>query len=120
MRLALLVLVVPADPHTSSRSFTWTVSTDKLRVYALQTIFDDVTLSKDIGFRAFDGLPGVTITRPDFPRDSENGIALVTDTAIPSLSNLGVQLGRATFTASFQGETGASAVPSPPRACLAR
>ncbi|GAA5897781.1 hypothetical protein JCM8208_000260 [Rhodotorula glutinis] len=84
--------------------FTWTVSTDKLRVYALATIFDDVTLSKDIGFRAFDGLPGVTITRPDFPRDSANGIALVTDTAIPSLSNLGVQLGTATFTASFQGE----------------
>ncbi|GAA6057282.1 hypothetical protein JCM3770_004534 [Rhodotorula araucariae] len=85
-------------------SFTWTVSTTKLRVLALQTIFDNVSLSKQISFQAFDGLPGVTITRPDFPRDSANGIALVTDTVIPSLSNLGVQLGTATFLASFQGE----------------
>ncbi|BGP44010.1 hypothetical protein JCM10449v2_008067 [Rhodotorula kratochvilovae] len=85
-------------------SFTWTVSTTKLRVLALQTIFDNVSLSKEISFQAFDGLPGVTITRPDFPRDSANGIALVTDTVIPSLSNLGVQLGTATFLASFQGE----------------
>ncbi|GAA6027071.1 hypothetical protein JCM8097_006088 [Rhodosporidiobolus ruineniae] len=85
-------------------SFTWTVSTNKLRVYALQTIFDNVELSKDISFSAFNGLPGVTITRPDFPSDSANGIALETETAIPSSSNLGVQLGTATFTASFMGE----------------
>lgn len=118
MRLARCRLPPPGRALTSSsplaRSFTWTVSTDKLRVYALATIFDDVTLSKDIGFRAFDGLPGVTITRPDFPRDSANGIALVTDTAIPSLSNLGVQLGTATFTASFQGEVGASTLAHAP------
>ncbi|GJN94719.1 hypothetical protein Rhopal_007810-T1 [Rhodotorula paludigena] len=83
--------------------FTWTVTTDKLRVSALQTIFENVTLRKDLTFQAFNGLPGVTITRPDFPRDSENGIALVTETDIPSSSNLGVQLGTATFIASFQG-----------------
>lgn len=72
-----------------------------------------------MGFRAVSSLPrvvnarrsrsldfAVTITRPDFPRDSENGIALVTETDIPSSSNLGVQLGTATFIASFQGTEG--------------
>ncbi|BGP22157.1 pre-rRNA processing protein [Rhodotorula toruloides] len=83
--------------------FTWTITTNKLRVYALQTIFDNVSLTKDVSFKAFDGLPGVTITRPDFPSDSPHGIALKTETAIPSLSNLGVQLGTATFIANFQG-----------------
>ncbi|GAA6063179.1 hypothetical protein JCM10212_003114 [Sporobolomyces blumeae] len=84
-------------------SFTWNVRTDKLRVLALGTIFDNVVLSKDISFSAFDGLPGVTITNPDFPSDSPNGIALDVGTAIPSLSNLGVVLGTATFEASFMG-----------------
>jgi hypothetical protein len=49
----------------------------------------------------------VTITRPDFPSDSPHGIALKTETAIPSLSNLGVQLGTATFIAKFEGIEGA-------------
>ncbi|GAA5914535.1 uncharacterized protein JCM6883_003197 [Sporobolomyces salmoneus] len=84
-------------------SFTWNVRTEKLRVLALGTIFDNVVLSKDISFSAFDGLPGVTITNPDFPSDSANGIALDVGTAIPSRSNLGVQLGTATFTIGFMG-----------------
>jgi hypothetical protein len=84
-------------------SFTWNVRTDKLRVLALGTIFDNVVLSKDISFSAFDGLPGVTITNPQFPSDSANGIALDVGTAIPSPSNLGVQLGTATFTINFMG-----------------
>lgn len=84
-------------------SFTWNVRTEKLRVLALGTIFDNVVLSKDISFSAFDGLPGVTITNPDFPSDSPNGIALDVGTAIPSKSNLGVQLGTATFTIGFMG-----------------
>ncbi|SCV70806.1 BQ2448_3568 [Microbotryum intermedium] len=84
--------------------FTWTIMTKKLRVYALQTIFDNVTLTKDITFSAFDGLPGVTIVNPDFPRDVPDGIALVTDTAIPSLSNLGVNLGTVNFKAYFEDQ----------------
>ena len=31
-------------------AFTWTITTDKLRVKALGTIFDDVTLTKDVNF----------------------------------------------------------------------
>jgi hypothetical protein len=38
--------------------FTWTVTTNKLRVKALGTIFDDVTLTKNVSFSAFNGLPG--------------------------------------------------------------
>jgi hypothetical protein len=84
-------------------SFTWNVRTSKLRVLALGTIFDNVVLSKDISFSAFDGLPGVTITNPNFPSDSANGIALDVGTAIPSPSNLGVQLGTASFNIEFMG-----------------
>lgn len=45
---------------------------------------------------------------PDFPSDVPDGIALVTDSFIPSPSNLGIDLGQATFLASFQGQEGAS------------
>jgi hypothetical protein len=53
---------------------------------------------------ALNGLPGVTIVNPDFPADAPNGIALVTDSFIPSSSNLGIDLGHAQFIASFQGQ----------------
>ncbi|GAA5969858.1 hypothetical protein JCM21900_004182 [Sporobolomyces salmonicolor] len=85
-------------------SFTWNVQTDKLRVLALGTIFDNVVLSKNVSFQGFDGLPGVVITNPDFPSDSPDGIALDVGTAIPSPSNLGVQLGTATFIVNFMGQ----------------
>ena len=45
-----------------NEEFTWTISTDALRVTALGTIFDGVKLSKDISFKAFNNLPGVTIS----------------------------------------------------------
>ncbi|KAI5474806.1 pre-rrna processing protein [Pseudohyphozyma bogoriensis] len=85
-------------------SFTWTITTNTLRVLALQTIFDNVTLTKNVSFSAFNGLPGVTISNPDFPGDASNGIELETDTLIPSPSNLGIQLGTTTFIASFEGQ----------------
>lgn len=75
-----------------------------MRVSALGTIFDNVVLSKDVSFTAFDGLVGTTIVNPDFPSDVPGGIALDTDTLIPSPSNLGIELGHASFIASFQGE----------------
>lgn len=46
----------------------------------------------------------MTIVHPDFPGDAPNGIQLVTDSSIPSQSNLGIDLGQATFVASFLGE----------------
>ena len=79
----------------------------------MSIIFGGVSLSKDISFSAFDGLPGVTISNfnlvsfarydhaehdpeLDFSQPSDDpagGITISTDSLIPSLSNLGVDLG---------------------------
>ena len=65
--------------------FEWTVSTDKLRVNSLRTIFDNVALSKKVSFKAFNNLPGVTITNFQLPSDDPNGgIHIETDSTIPS------------------------------------
>lgn len=66
-------------------SFDWTISTPKLRVTALGTIFDNVSLSKVITFKAFNGLPGVTISSFQLPSDDPaGGIHIETDASIPS------------------------------------
>ncbi len=66
-------------------SFEWTISTDKLRVQALGTIFDNVSLSKKVSFKAFNGLNGVTINNFQLPRDDPaGGISIQTDSLIPS------------------------------------
>ena len=66
-------------------SFEWTISTDKLRVTALGTIFDNVSLSKKVSFKAFNGLPGVTISNFQLPSDDPaGGIHIETDSLIPS------------------------------------
>lgn len=68
-------------------SFTWTISTDKLQVEALGTIFDNVSLKKDIHLTAFNGLPGVTINNFMLPSDDPaGGIHIETDALIPSTS----------------------------------
>ena len=70
-------------------SFTWTIHTNKLRVIALGTIFDGVSLSKDVTFKAFNGLPGVTISNFQLPSDDPTGgIHIETDSLIPSAARL--------------------------------
>ncbi|KAI0370690.1 hypothetical protein BV20DRAFT_966193 [Pilatotrama ljubarskyi] len=87
-------------------SFDWTISTDKLRVTALGTNFDGVSLTKTISFKAFNNLPGVTISNFKLPSDDPaGGIHIETDSVIPSQSQLGIDLGTVTFEASFQGTT---------------
>ncbi|KAI0631497.1 hypothetical protein C8Q77DRAFT_1218963 [Trametes polyzona] len=87
-------------------SFEWTIHTDKLRVTALGTIFDNVSLSKSISFKAFNNLPGVTISNFKLPSDDPaGGIHIETDSVIPSQSQLGIDLGTVNFEASFQGTT---------------
>jgi hypothetical protein len=54
-------------------SFEWVISTDKLRVTALGTIFDNVSLNKTLSFKAFDNLPGVTISNFQLPADDPAG-----------------------------------------------
>lgn len=66
-------------------SFTWTISTNSLRVTALGTIFDNVELSKNVTLKAFNGLPGVTISNFQLPSDDPaGGIHIETDSMIPS------------------------------------
>ncbi|ESK92921.1 hypothetical protein Moror_8994 [Moniliophthora roreri MCA 2997] len=84
--------------------FEWTVSTSKLRVTALGTIFDNISLSKTIGFKAFNNLPGVTIANFELPSDDpEGGIHIETDSTIPSPAQLGIDLGTVSFSSSFNG-----------------
>lgn len=66
-------------------SFDWTISTDKLRLTALGTIFENVSLRKTVSFKAFNGLPGVTISNFRLPSDDPaGGIHIDTDSDIPS------------------------------------
>ncbi|TFK54041.1 hypothetical protein OE88DRAFT_1732763 [Heliocybe sulcata] len=90
--------------HTET--FEWTISTDKLRVTALGTIFDNVSLSKTVSFKAFNNLPGVTISNFNLPSDDPaGGIHIETDAMIPSPSNLGIDLGTVSFQAYFENST---------------
>lgn len=69
----------------SNPSFEWIVSTTALRVTALGTAFDNVNLSKNLTFKAFNNLPGVTISNFDLPSDDPaGGIHVETDADIPS------------------------------------
>ncbi|KAI0256058.1 hypothetical protein BJV78DRAFT_435519 [Lactifluus subvellereus] len=54
--------------HNSS--FTWTIHTNKLRVTALDTVFDGVSLSKDVTFKAFNGLPGIQVRSDGYTSNS--------------------------------------------------
>lgn len=68
-------------------SFEWTISTTKLRLTALGTIFDNVSLSKSVTLKGFNGLPGVTISNFKLPNDDPaGGIHIETDSLIPSPS----------------------------------
>lgn len=95
------------------------ISTDKLRVTALGTIFDNVSLVKNVTLKAFNGIPGVTISNFQLPDDdTAGGIHIETDSSIPSpagkytftichtesntSSELGIDLGTVTFNAFFQ------------------
>ncbi|KAG5653629.1 hypothetical protein H0H81_011855 [Sphagnurus paluster] len=83
-------------------SFDWTISSKKLRLTALGTIFDNVALSKVVSFKAFNGLPGVTIGNFQLPSDDPaGGIHIETDAFIPSPAQLGIDLGTVTYQAYF-------------------
>ena len=70
-----------------NEEFTWIISTNTLRVTALGTIFDGVSLSKNVTLKAFNGLSGVTISNFQLPSDdSAGGIHIETDSSIPSPS----------------------------------
>ncbi|KAJ3868577.1 hypothetical protein EV359DRAFT_77557 [Lentinula novae-zelandiae] len=79
-------------------SFSWTISSSKVQLVALGTIFDNVSLTKNVSFNAFNGLSGVTISNFQLPSDSsEGGITIDLDAQIPSPAQLGLDLGTVTF-----------------------
>lgn len=84
-------------------SFEWTISTSKLRLTALGTIFDNITLNKTISLKAFNNLPGVTISNFQLPSDDPaGGITIKTDSLIPSPAQVGIDLGMVGFQAYFE------------------
>ncbi|WFD23341.1 hypothetical protein MEQU1_002030 [Malassezia equina] len=86
------------------KSFTWTIHSDKLRVRALNIVFDDVKISKDVSFDAFNGLPGVLITSFNIPSDTSNALNIAVGSSIPSPASLGIDLETANFKIYFQGQ----------------
>ncbi|WFD49313.1 hypothetical protein GLX27_003993 [Malassezia furfur] len=84
--------------------FTWTISTNKLRVRALNIVFDDVKISKTLHFKAFNGLPGVNITSFDIPGETSNALKITTGTTIPSPATLGIDLETANFKIYFENQ----------------
>jgi hypothetical protein len=69
--------------HNSS--FTWTMSTPHLRLDTLGTIFDHVSLTKDISFQAFRGPAGLRISNFQLSREDPAGfIEIDTNARIPS------------------------------------
>lgn len=86
-----------------NEEFTWTITTDALRVTALGTAFDNVRLSKDVTLKAFNNIRGVTISNFDLPGDTqEGGIEISTDSMIPSQSQISIGLGTVGFEAFFE------------------
>ncbi|KAJ9479823.1 hypothetical protein PHBOTO_003303 [Pseudozyma hubeiensis] len=83
--------------------FQWTVSSNQVTVRALQIIYSDVILSKNIDFLAFNNLPGVTTSNFDIYGETSNSLLIRTDAAIPSPATLGIQLDTANFEIFFMG-----------------
>ncbi|KAH7888371.1 hypothetical protein F5I97DRAFT_2002257 [Phlebopus sp. FC_14] len=84
------------------RIFDWTISTSSLRLTALGTIFDGVSLTKNVTLKAFNNLPGVMISNFQLPSDDPaGGISISTDSVIPSPAQLGIDLGTVEFQAYY-------------------
>lgn len=84
-------------------SFQWTVSSNKVTVRALQIIYSNVILSKNIDFLAFNNLPNVTTSNFDVYGETSNTLLIRTNAAIPSPATLGIQLDTANFEIFFMG-----------------
>ena len=73
-------------------SFTWTVHSDHLRVRALNIVFNDVKISKKLTFKGFNNLRGSHIVDFKAQGQTSNAIKIYALTALPSQSNLGIQM----------------------------
>ncbi|SPO24995.1 probable conserved hypothetical Ustilago-specific protein [Ustilago trichophora] len=84
-------------------AFQWTVSSQHLTVRALQIIYSDVIISKNIDFKAFNGLPGVSTYNFDVYGETSNSLLIRTGASIPNPATLGIQLDTANFEIFFMG-----------------
>ncbi|PWZ00897.1 hypothetical protein BCV70DRAFT_84414 [Testicularia cyperi] len=84
-------------------SFQWTVSSNRLTVRALQIIYSNVIISKNIDFQAFNNLPGVSTFDFNVYGETSNSLLIRTGTRIPSPATLGIQLDTANFEIFFLG-----------------
>lgn len=86
-----------------NKKFTWTITSKKVRVQALNIVFDDVILTKEVSFDAFNNLKGVKITSFDIPGQTSNALKAKAGTTIPSPASLGIDLETATFKIYYDG-----------------
>ena len=84
--------------------FVWKISSDELRVRALNIVFNKVKISKNLNFKAFNNLPGVKITSFDIPGETSNALKITTGTTIPSPATLGILMETANFKIFFDGQ----------------
>ena len=84
--------------------FTWTISSDKLRVRSLNIVFNDVKISKTLHFKAFNGLPGVKVTSFDIPGETSDSLKITTGTTIPSPATLSIDLETTNFNIFFENQ----------------
>lgn len=84
-------------------NFEWFLHTGTATVRTLGIKFSNVILEKTIKLDAFDGIPGLVITRFSAPSDAPGRINIEADTPINSLASLGVQLDQASFELFFRG-----------------
>ncbi|KAE8213110.1 hypothetical protein CF327_g3310 [Tilletia walkeri] len=86
-------------------SFVWTISGEGLTVDAIGISVSNITLTKQVQLRGFNGLQGdVIINSFDLPyNDPAGGIHLVVDSTINNPSSVGVQLSRFGVTVDANG-----------------
>lgn len=86
-----------------NEEFTWDISTSDLSVLALGITFSQINLNKNVTFKAFNGLPGVTTNNLNIPGEGEDFLDITVDAAMPSPATLGIELNTAKLSLFFQG-----------------
>lgn len=84
-----------------NEQFTWEISSPNVTVIALGVTFSEVNLVKNVTFRAFNGLPGVSTNSFDVPGEGDDFLEIAVGAVIPSSSSLGIELNTARFQLLF-------------------
>jgi hypothetical protein len=92
-----------ADYILNNAQFQWRLYSNRVLVRALGIRYQNVILDKTITLDAFNGLPGIVITKFEAPSDGPGFININIEAPIYSPASLGVELGTANFDAYFMG-----------------